>query len=97
MFVVEAEMLQAVHVRPAVAADGRHDQRFPAEQLQRIGDVAGAAAELPPHLRHQEGHVQNVDLLWQDMVLEAIMENHDCVISNRTANQCFHGWAGAEK
>ena len=38
---------------------------------QRVGDVAGAAAELAPQRRHEERHVQDVQLLGQDLVREA--------------------------
>ena len=40
-----------------------------AQQLEVVGDVARAAAELAPHLRHQEGHVQHVQLVGKDVGL----------------------------
>jgi hypothetical protein len=87
---VEPELLEAVHVGRAVVADGGHDQRLAAEQLEVVGDVAGAAAELAPHVGHQEGDIEDVDLLGQDVVLEAVAEHHDGVVGHGTANECLH-------
>jgi hypothetical protein len=87
---VQPELLQAVHVGRAVVADGGHDQRLAAEQLEVVGDVAGAAAELAPHVRHQEGDVEDVDLLRQDVVLEAVAEHHDGVVGHGAADECLH-------
>jgi hypothetical protein len=78
---------RAARGRAGVVADGGHDQRLAAEQLEVVGDVAGAAAELAPHLGHQEGHVQDVHLLGQDVVLEAVLEHHDGVVGDRAADE----------
>ena len=56
--------------------------------------VAGAAAELPPHLWHQEGHVQHVHLVRQDVVLEVVVKHHDGVVGERAANQPRGAGAG---
>ena len=57
------QLVELLAVRPEILADGRHRQRIGAEQLEVVGDVAGAAAELAAHARHQERHVQDVDLV----------------------------------
>ena len=59
----EPERVEPLEVRRGVVADGRHDERLAAEQLQAVADVAGAAAELAPQLRHEERDVQDVDLV----------------------------------
>ena len=61
-------------VRAEIAADGGHRNGIAAEQLEVVGNVAGAAAELATHARHQEGHVQDVHLVRQDVVLELVRE-----------------------
>ena len=74
-----------------VDPDGAHRQRRAAQQLQVVGDVARAAAELPPHLRHEERDVQDMDLVRQDVVLEAVLEDHDVVVGERATDQRRHG------
>jgi hypothetical protein len=73
-----------------VVADGGHDQALAAEQLQVVGDVAGAAAEVAPHRGHQERHVQHVHAVGQDVLAKAPLEHHDRVVGHRTADQCRH-------
>src|SRR3989338_4058117 len=85
-----AELLQAQRISGKVVADRRHDQRVAAEQLEVIRDVARAAAELAAHLRHQKRHIQDVNLLGQNVLLELIRKYHDGVVGHRTANQCVH-------
>ena len=82
---VDAALVHPRGVRAEVLADRTHRQRISAEQLQAIGDVAGAAAKLPTHRRHHEGHVEHVDLVREDVVLEAILEDHDAVVGERAA------------
>ena len=59
-----------------------------AQQLQVVGDVARAAAELAPHLRHQEGDVQHVQLVGQDVRAETVREHHDGVVRDRSTDEC---------
>ena len=81
----------AYRIGRVIVADGRHDQRLAAEHLQVVGDVAGTAAEFAPHVGHQEGDVEDVDLVGQDVVAEAVVEHHDGVVGDRAADQCAHG------
>ena len=75
-----------------VLADGRHDQRVPAQQLQVVADVARGAAELAPHLRRQEADVEDVQLVGEQVVLEAIRKHHDGVVGDRAGDEYFfHG------
>jgi len=76
----QPEVLEALQVEAGVVANRRHDQRRAAEQLEVVGDVAGTAAVFAPHVGHQEGDVEDVDLLRQDVVLEAVLEHHDGVV-----------------
>jgi hypothetical protein len=47
--------------------------------VECVGDVAGAAAKLAPQCGHQERHIQDVHLLWQDLLREAAAEVGDGV------------------
>ena len=60
-----------------VITDGRHGQRLAAEQLETIGDIAGATAEFAPHVGHQKRHVQDMYLVRQDVIPEAVTKHHD--------------------
>jgi hypothetical protein len=86
----QAEVAQALRVRREVVAHRCHDQRMSAQQLQVIGDVAGAAAIFAAHLGHQEGDVENVDLFGQDVFLELVLEHHDGVVGHGTADESLH-------
>jgi hypothetical protein len=87
----QIELLQPLVVRQVVVADRGHDERRPAEHVEAVGDVSGAAAELAAQVRHQERDVQDVQLVGQDMVLEAVAEHHDGVVGDRAADQRAHG------
>ncbi|MNC89462.1 hypothetical protein D3C83_54010 [compost metagenome] len=84
------ELLHALVVRQVIVPHGRHDQRIAAEQLEIVSNVAGAAAELAAQVRHQEGDVQDVQLVGQDVVLETVAEHHDGVVGDRAADQRAH-------
>jgi hypothetical protein len=86
----DALFREPVAVRAEVLAHGRHRDRVAAEQLEVVGDVAGAAAELAAHARHQEGHVEDVHLVRKDVVLELVREHHDGVVGQRAADQGCH-------
>ena len=88
---IQPEALQAIGVRVVIIADGRHDERLSAQQLQAVGDVARASSEFAPQLRHQEGDVQDMDLVGKDVVLEAAVEHHDVVVGHRAADEGTHG------
>ncbi len=88
---VDVALVHPAAVAGEVLADGGHGQRIAAEQLEIVGDVTGAASEFLSHLRNQERHAEHVHLVGQDVILEAIVEHHDVVIGNRTANQSCHG------
>ncbi len=90
----QAQFLQPIGIRLPVVAHARHDQRIPAEHLQRVGDIARTAAEFAAHVGHQEGDVQDVNLLGQNVVLETIAKHHDGVVGNGTADQRAHGCTG---
>ena len=81
-------VLHPLAVRAEVLAARSPSDRLAAQQLEVVGDVAGAAAELAAHARHQERHVQDVHLVRQDVVLELVREHHDGVVGERSADQC---------
>jgi len=59
-----------------------------------LGDVARAAAEHAPDIRNQEADVQDVNLVRQDAILEAILKDHDVVVGDGTADERGHGGRG---
>jgi hypothetical protein len=91
---VDTATLQLPDVFGPVFADGRQDRRLPAQQAQVVGDVGCASARFPLEARRQEGHVQHVDPVRQDVILEVPFEHHDGVEGNRAADQhaSGHGW-----
>jgi len=66
-------------VGPKVGSDGRHRQARVPEQREVVGNVAGTTAVLAAHLRNEERDVQDMDLVGQDVIGEAICEHHDGV------------------
>ncbi|KAG1264749.1 hypothetical protein G6F65_014310 [Rhizopus arrhizus] len=87
---VDAQAFEVFAVRAEVRPHGAHRARLAAQQAQVVGDVAGAATELAAHARHQEGHVQDVHLVRQDVILELVREHHDGVEGKRTTDQSGH-------
>ena len=77
----DSELVEPVGVAVEVGTDGGHRQRVGTEPLQAISDVAGAAAEVAAHLRHQEGYVEHMGLVRQDVILEPVRKDHDGVVS----------------
>ena len=71
--------LEEAPVVGEVVTGGGDDARRHAEQSQGVGDVAGATAALLAHLLDQEGDVDHVQLVGQDVVLEVAGEDHDVV------------------
>ncbi|MNT88444.1 hypothetical protein D3C71_1879620 [compost metagenome] len=63
----------------AIIAQHGHGQRLAAQQLQGVGNIAGAAAKVAAQGGHQERYVQNVDLLGHDLVGKAAVKGHDVV------------------
>ena len=64
-----------------------HDMALGAQQVQVVGDVAGAASEFTADLRHHEGNIQDVHFLRQDVLLESTRKYHDGIVGERAANQ----------
>ena len=77
---VHAPGADALEVVAAIVADGGHDHGIATEPAKVVGDVSRAAAELPAQVGHEEGHVQDVQLLGQDLLAEASREGRDGVI-----------------
>ncbi|MCY1234028.1 hypothetical protein D9M72_465960 [compost metagenome] len=86
----DLQLAQVVQVGFGIGADGGHHHGIAAKHLQRVGDVAGAAAELAAHAGHQERDVQHVDLVRQDVFTEASVERHDGVVGDGAADQAGH-------
>ena len=88
---LDAQSAHAAQVAGAILAHGGHGQGLAAKQLQAVGDVAGTATEIAAQRRHQERHVQDVQLLRQDLIGKLALKTHDGVKGEGTANQCSHG------
>ncbi len=71
-------------------ADGAHRMAVAFQQAEVVRDIAGAAAEVPSQRRHDEGHVQQVDLVRQYVIAEAAGIHHHRVVGERAADQCRH-------
>ena len=92
----QAQFVEAIQVRCGVITDGSHDHWRATEQHEVVSDVAGATAKLATHLGHKESHVQDMNLLGQDVILESIRKDHDVVEGKRTANKCRHVRSGVK-
>ena len=90
MLGADAQAAQALEVGPDVLADRRHDERILAEELQVVRDVARGAAIFAAHLRRKKADVEDVQLIGQQVVTEAVGKHHDGVVGDRTGDQCFH-------
>ena len=74
--VKKGDVLQAIVVRTS---------------YQRTNEgIPPAAAEFAAQVRHQERDVQDVQLVRQDVVLEAVAEHHDGVVGDGAADQRAH-------
>src|SRR5690606_26980906 len=87
---VDAQRGEMLVVGAEIAAHGAHRHRLATQQVQVVGDVAGEAAELPAHARHQERDVQDVHLVREDVVLELVRKHHDGVVGEGTTDQGGH-------
>src|SRR5262249_47809441 len=86
----DTEALEPLEIKQRIVAYRPHHQRILAEELQVVGDVAGATAELASQLGNEEGNVQDVDLLRQNVFPEVSGKHHDVVVGDRTADQSAH-------
>jgi hypothetical protein len=89
-FGTDAQLLQPVQIFPTVIAHGGHGQWRAAQRLQAVGDVAGAAAKITAQRGHQERHVQDVQLVRQDLLGKTALESHDGVKGQGATNHCCH-------
>ena len=76
------QRLQAAAIDAKIITYSGHDHRLTADCFQVVGNVAGTAAKLAAHFRHQKRHIQHVHLVRQNVVLEMIMEHHDRVVGH---------------
>ena len=83
--------VEPLGVGSEVAADAGEDQRILAELAQVIGDVARHATKVRLEALDVEGHVQDVDLVRQDVVLEAVGKDHDVIERQRAGDENRHG------
>ena len=81
---------QPLRIRGKVFADGRHNPWFFTEKLQVISDIAGTPTVFTAKFRDQEGHIQDVNLLWEDVVLEFVGKHHDGVVGHGATDEGRH-------
>ena len=81
---------KAFAIRTEIVAHCRHDQRFTAQKFQVIRDVTAGTTKFPPHIRHHKRHIEDVDLIGENMLPEFAVKNHDGVVGERTADQDGH-------
>ena len=87
---LDLQLVQAIEIRQSIAANGGHDDGIPTQKTQVVSNVACTTTEFTAHGGNQEGHIQNVNLVRQDLVLKFALKVHDGVVSNRTADQASH-------
>ena len=87
---VNAQALQALDVGATVVAQSRHRVSLATELVQAVSDVARAAAIVTAQSRHQKRHIQNVQLVGQDLLGKAPFKIHDGVKSQGSTNQRSH-------
>ena len=87
---VNAQALQALNVSAAVVAQSGHRVGLATELVQAIGDIARAPTKVTPQSRHQKRHIQNVQLVRQDLLGKAPFKIHDGVKSQGSTNQRSH-------
>jgi hypothetical protein len=75
----DAPGFEAGQVVLAIGANGGHDQGLAAEVVQGVGDVACAAAKLAAQGGYEEGDVEDVELLRQDLLRKFAGESGDGV------------------
>ena len=80
----DAERVQPSVIGFCILAHGGHDERLAAQHAQTVGDVGGTAAEFAPQSGYQEGDVEHVDLVGQNVLAEPPLEHHDVVVGDRT-------------
>ncbi len=64
----DPQRAQPLAIGPEIVPGGGHGQAAIAQQAQAVGDIRGAAAVLAAHLGHQERHVQDVNLVGEDVL-----------------------------
>src|SRR6476620_10027877 len=57
------ERVETLAIRCIIVPDRRHDERIAAQDLQRVRDIAGTAAEFPSHIWNQKSDIENVQLI----------------------------------
>src|SRR5437879_13501168 len=82
--------MEAIEIRLDILADRGHYQWAFAEQTQVVAYVSRSAAVLPPHLWREEAHVEDVKLVRQQVIPEAVRKYHDGVVGERARDQDLH-------
>src|SRR5205807_283760 len=89
---VDPAALELGAVAGEVVADRGAEQRALAEQSQGVGDVRGGPAAAPLEAVDEEGDVEDVGLVGEDVLSEAPWEDHDGVEGDRAGHgDAWHG------
>ena len=86
----DALRCQAVHVVGTVASQHSNRQWVAPQLAQAVSDIARTAAKLTAQTWHQKRHIQNMQLIGQDLLCESPLKVHDGVKSKRSTNQHRH-------
>ena len=78
----QPQAIQPVEVGASIVADGGHDQRGIFQQTKVVGDISSTSAELAAQFWHQKCEIQDVNLMWQDVVAKAITKDHDRIVGH---------------
>ena len=87
---VDAQLLEAFQIVATVFAQCGQGQRLCPQLLDGIGDIARAAAIVAAHVRRQKRDVQPRDLLRQDLIGKAPVENQNIVKGHGAGNENGH-------
>ena len=83
----DAKASHAITIFRTVVANRSADYRRTTEQLQRVGDVARAAAKFAPHVLHQKRHADLVRRPRHDVLGKAPRKHANRVKGHRATNQ----------
>ena len=86
----DTQGVQALQIISRISTQSGHRQRRATQHFQAVGDVAGATAKVAAQSRHQKRHVQDVQLVRQDLLSKSAFKIHDGVKRERAANQRCH-------
>ena len=74
------ECIKSVAIGAEIISDRSHNQRLAAQKFKVVRNVSRCTAIFPPHIRHHEGHIQDVYLIGKNMLAKFAVKDHDGVV-----------------